>query len=55
MGQEHCIVCQKPLVPGRYYFCDQEEGPFCDEHFEALDCEKKHGECCSTTVWDDGK
>jgi len=51
-NQEHCVVCQKPLIPGRYWYCDEEGGPFCDEHFEALECGQKHGEGCATAVLD---
>lgn len=54
-----CRTCRKPVEPGRYWFCDEQElsdQPWCDDCFDVTPCGKgEHGEGCSTLVISDGE
>ncbi|HEX7720442.1 MAG TPA: hypothetical protein VF389_11600 [Woeseiaceae bacterium] len=50
---DHCQKCGIPLVQMIGYYCDEEGGPFCGDHFGEIECFEKHGEGCQTNMFSD--
>lgn len=52
MTTPRCAICAIPLTRFAAY-CDQADVAYCRDHWSGVGCEKLHGECCATFVWND--
>jgi hypothetical protein len=49
--ETHCVKCNSELNQV-FFYCEEDNGPFCPGCWPSVNCEERHGEGCAVMVID---